>query len=57
MLFLSIEYILHSLFMIQFNSVFTVMIDMLSVQGNIDKKWEKKLRKHFGEVDSRRERG
>jgi hypothetical protein len=42
--------------MIQINFVFKVMLDMLSVQGNVEKKWDKKLRKHFGEVDSWRER-
>jgi hypothetical protein len=32
------------------------MLDMLSFQGNVEKKWDKKLRKHFGEVETRRER-
>ena len=46
-----------SLFMIQLNSVFRVMLDMLSVQGNIDKKWDKKIEKAFWRGrDSRRER-
>ena len=48
--------------MIQLNFVFTlyvfrVMLDMLSVQGNIDKKWDKKIEKAFWRGrDSRRER-
>lgn len=43
--------------MIQFNSVFRVMLDMLSVQGNIDKKWDKKIEKAFWRGrDSRKER-
>jgi hypothetical protein len=33
--------------MIQLNYVYRVMLDMLSVQGNIDKKWHKKLEKAF----------
>ena len=43
--------------MIQLNSVFRVMLDMLSVQGNIDNKWDKKIEKAFWRGrDSRRER-
>lgn len=43
--------------MIQLNSIFRVMLDMLSVQGNIDKKWDKKIEKAFWRGrDSRRER-
>jgi hypothetical protein len=42
--------------MTQLNSVFRVMLDMLSFQGNVDKKWDKKIEKHFGEVETQRGR-